>query len=106
MYNYVFGLPTKHAGSWLPIQEDPEFVQCKRESCRALPRKWRNMALAGEAWENMRTLECDQCKAERERRNRLVHEDDARLKAEPYLSAPYIHQNNEPKYHAMLLRAV
>ena len=35
-----------------------------------------------------------------------MHADDPRLKVEPYLSAPYIHQNNEPKYHAMLLRAV
>ena len=24
---------------------------------------------------------------------------------EPFVSAPYIHRNNEPKYHAMLLRA-
>ena len=30
---------------------------------------------------------------------------DARLKEEPFLSAPFIHQNNQPKYNAALLRA-
>ena len=28
------------------------------------------------------------------------------MKHEPFLSAPYVHRNNEPKYHAMFLRAV
>ena len=28
------------------------------------------------------------------------------MRQEPFLSAPYVHRNNEPKYHAMLLRAV
>ena len=31
---------------------------------------------------------------------------DERVLQEPFLSAPYVHRNNEPKYHAMLLRAV
>ena len=30
---------------------------------------------------------------------------DKPVHQEPFLSAPYIHQNNDPKYHAMLLRA-
>merc|ERR1712110_371366 len=32
--------------------------------------------------------------------------DDERVRQEPYVRAPYIHKNNEPKYFAMLLRAV
>ena len=32
--------------------------------------------------------------------------NDPRVLANPFLAAPYVHQNNQPKYHAMLLRAV
>ena len=53
----------------------------------------------------MQALECSMCKAERDRRNRVMAGDDPRVRSEPYLSAPFIHKNNEPKYHAMLLRA-
>ena len=35
----------------------------------------------------------------------LLMPSDPRIREEPFLSAPYIHKNNEPKYHAMLLRA-
>ena len=51
-------------------------------------------------------MECGQCQEERARRNRLIEPSDPRVRQEPFLSAPYIHRNNEPKYHAMLLRAV
>ena len=50
-------------------------------------------------------MECTECAAERERRNRLIAPEDPRLVEEPFVSAPYMHKNNEPKYHAMLLRA-
>ena len=50
--------------------------------------------------------ECTACSIERKRRCRLVEPQDARVLRETYLSAPYVHQNNQPKYHAMLLRAV
>ena len=51
-------------------------------------------------------MECAVCSAERQRRNRLLEPNDKRLHGEPFLSAPYVHKNNDPKYHAMLLRAV
>ena len=53
----------------------------------------------------MQKLECAICQTERERRNRLITDEDARLRKEPFCTAPYIHKNNQPKYHAMLLRA-
>ena len=53
----------------------------------------------------MQEMECEKCKKERERRNRLISSEDIRVREEPFLSAPYMHKNNEPKYHAMLLRA-
>ena len=53
----------------------------------------------------MQDLECPFCKTERERRNRVMAGEDPRVRQEPYLSAPFIHKSNEPKYHAMLLRA-
>ena len=46
------------------------------------------------------------CQTERSRRNRLIEANDPRILKEPFLSATYVHQNNAPKYHAMLLRAV
>ena len=38
-------------------------------------------------------------------RGRLVSEGDERVRQAPFVNAPYINRNNEPKYHAMLLRA-
>ena len=70
------------------------------------------MALHGKGWnkwEDMQNLErnlCEICHTERQRRNRFVESNDHRLRQEPFLSSPYVNRNNEPKYHAMLLRAV
>ena len=50
-------------------------------------------------------MECAVCNKERERRNRLIAAGDSRVTEEPFVDAPYMHKNNEPKYHAMLLRA-
>ena len=54
----------------------------------------------------MVSMECAECKSERERRNRLLVEKDPHLHNEPYLTAPHVHKNKDPKYHAMLLRTV
>ena len=54
----------------------------------------------------MASLECDACARERRRRNRLVAPNDARIQQMPFLDALFIHPNNEPKYHALLVRAV
>ena len=56
-------------------------------------------------WSEMQHIECKHCKDERHRRNRLLEEEDIRDRQEPFVSAPFIHKSNEPKYHAMLLRA-
>ena len=53
----------------------------------------------------MQKLECAICQTERGKRNRLITDEDSRLREEPFCTAPYIHKNNQPKYHAMLLRA-
>ena len=54
----------------------------------------------------MQCKECDECRRERARRNRLIEKNGTRILQEPFRSAPYIHQNNVPQYHVMLLRAV
>ena len=107
MYNFLMGFPTEHAGSWLPPHRaSKEQLLCQNASCKQLPALWRQMAASQALWPEMQTKECNICKAERNRRNRLIDNDDVRVRSEPFLSAPYVHQNNAPKYHAMLLRAV
>ena len=106
MYNFLMGLPTEHAGSWIPTADAEGKLLCGNDDCAALSARWRQMALDGKSWSDMQSLECQQCSAERGRRNRLVEAGDERVLQEPFLSAPYVHRNNEPKYHAMLLRAV
>ena len=63
------------------------------------------MAELGQRWPAMQAMECSLCQAERDRRNRVMDGDDPRVRREPCLPAPFIHKNNEQKYHAMLLRA-
>ena len=106
MYHFFMGLPTQHTGSWLPSGEDDGYTACKEPACAALPDTWSQMAAQGEAWSAMQKMECVICAQERLRRNRLVEPHDPRILQEPFLSAPYVHRNNQPKYHAMLLRAV
>ena len=100
-YNFLVGLPTEHTGSW----RADGTVECGKPECAALPQKWRLMAEQELDWEAMQELECPVCQAQRERRNRVLAAEDTRVRSEPYLSAPFIHKNNEPKYHAMLQRA-
>ena len=100
-YHFLLGLPTEHAGSW----NTDGTLTCKSDICAALPATWRKLAAADVQWSTMQTMECIICKKERDRRNRLLESEDERVRQEPFLSAPFIHKNNEPKYHAMLLRA-
>ena len=96
MYNYIVGLPTEHPGSWIPDVMGTGYVCCHNGACKDLHVHWKDMALAGEPWSVMQQLECSSCKQERDRRNRLVMPEDPRLKIEPFLSPPYVHQNNGP----------
>ena len=100
-YHFLVGLLTEHAGSWIADGT----VQCRSQKCADLPALWKRMASAGESWAAMQGQECSICSAERDRRNRVLEVEDPRVRREPYLSAPFIHKNNEPKYHANLLRA-
>ena len=107
MYNFLMRFPTEHTGSWLPAHANESGqLPCKNRECEWLPTHWRKMAIAGASWDEMQVLECDVCQRERSRRNRLIEANDPRVLKEPFLSAPYVHQNNAPKYHAMLVRAV
>ena len=107
MYYFIIGVATEHPGSWTPGPKgERPFLACGNDACAELPTTWREMALNRATWEDMQAMECDFCKKERSRRNRLLEQSDERVKHEPFLSAPYVHRNNEPKYHAMLLRAV
>ncbi len=65
------------------------------------------MFLEGAAWKDMKTLECDACKAERRARGRVIFpNEDERLQQPPFDAAPYLHPNNSPKYAALQQRAL
>ena len=96
-YNFLHGLPTEHCGSWSTTET------CT--TCRNLTDTWRTMTREGATWTELRALECTSCGLKRERRARLLAKNDIRIRQEPFVTAPYIHKNNQPKYHAMLLRA-
>ncbi|CAK0869630.1 unnamed protein product [Prorocentrum cordatum] len=100
-YHFLMGMPTAHAGCW-PFAAG---CTCQEGRCKTLDAVWADMKLRGATWQAMRELECAECQSERERRNRLVLPEDQRVVQEPFVSAPYMHKNNDPKYHAMLLRA-
>ena len=102
-YYFFVGVPTEHCGSWLSRAERNT---CGSRVCAALTTEWKTAAETGATWQEMVSRECEQCTAERQRRNRLIEPKDARIKERPFIDAPYIHQHNEPKYHALLLRAV
>ena len=100
-YNFLVGLPTENPGSF---RKDGS-LECANTNCTKLAEIWKQMAREGKEWNDLQKMECKFCKEERNRRNRLLEEEDVRVRREPFVSAPFIHKNNEPKYHAMLLRA-
>ena len=103
MYRYLLGCPTQYAGSWMPTNDK---TTCGNQECNNLHHTWDYLKDEQNAtWQTMQAMECDYCASERERRNRLILPSDPRVNEEPFLSAPYMHKNNEPKYHAMLLRS-
>ena len=87
---------------------DSFLLQCYDDNCQNLTNVWAKEAKAGGNWESMYAKKplCPACQAERQRRHRLVIASDKRVLQDPFLKAPYVHQNHQPKYHAMLLRAV
>ena len=93
-YNFLHGFPTQHAGSWC---SDGHLV-CGNAACAAL-------GTSDTKWTTLLSQECSVCHDERKRRNRLLEGQSELVSQAPFSSAPYIHKNNEPKYHAMLLGA-
>ena len=99
------GFPTQHSGCWLPenvsdeLDDDPFLFRCYTDTCFQLSRIWANKVHTREniTWETLLSEhpECAACNIERKRRCRLVEPQDARVLCEPYLSAPYVHQNNQ-----------
>ena len=105
-YCFLTGLPTSKAGSWSPDGATHGTLGCNNARCRDREEEWKDMWKKGETWADMVALEeatCAVCTAERARRNRLVAMNDERVRQEPFVGAPYIHRNNEPKHHALLL---
>ena len=112
-YNFLMGLPTAHPGSWVSTLAnvpprsvssgsasgdslhiaDEGVLTCAHENCQNLGRRWREMALQGKTWSEMRALECTYCQKERIRMNRLLSLKDERVKRDPFLRAPYVHKN-------------
>ena len=73
LYCFMHGLPTKHAGSWMPESND---VLCGQAQCRALPDIWERDLLArtDRTWLQRSALECQVCKEHRLKRCRVVHD--------------------------------
>ena len=113
MYNYLMGLPTRHCGSWIPgdvsdDDNDANLPRCGDSRCQRLPKVWASYIQKGCSWEEIlqEQPECEVCQQQRTQRARLVTANDPRILQKPFLEAPYLHQFNCPRYHAMLLRAV
>ena len=105
-YYFLMGLPTRHAGSWCSDGKGKEWLACGNKKCESFPQKCAELIKKGRSFIEMRGEECSSCQEERDRRNRLITEDDPRITQQPFLEAPYVNKNNQPKYHAALLRAV
>ncbi|CAE8629629.1 unnamed protein product, partial [Polarella glacialis] len=105
MYNFVHGYPTAVAGSWSSETGTPT---CGVARCPELQtRIWPDMAKTGSRdWGVMRAMECDACKAERERRRLVLRLEDRTHEQEPFVSAPFVTPYNQPKYSALQYRAM
>ena len=63
------------------------------------------MAIEGEEWQTIQEMESNVCKDTHANRNRLITENDARVRQPPFVIAAFVRKNNKPKYYALLLRA-
>ena len=105
MYHFICGLPTEHCGTW-KVVDGCGLAACENAKCNQLAQVWQAMAGRGATWEEMVKEKCAVCAEERKCRNRVVTVQDPRVRTDPFLHAPYVHRNNEPKYHALLVRAM
>ena len=70
-YNFIHGLPTEHTGSW----QQHGTLACVNAECNQLPAEWRTLFAAGVPCETFKNMECEQCRSERQHRNRLLAEE-------------------------------
>ena len=117
-YCFMHGLPTRHTGTWMPTNDDPDNVLCGQAACKALTAQWdsyfapaqtdiRPSSIRHEFWEERRSQECEMCTEHRRMRCRILGCSDLspNINENRFDDAPYIHQWNAPKYHAAHLRA-
>jgi hypothetical protein len=104
-YNFLHGLPTMHVGSWQPATDT---LECgETTGCGQIQADWaaRYAETSSTAWRVLFARECSLCKARREGRNRLLSAGDPSVQQPPFIDAPYVHRNNEPKYVVANVRA-
>ena len=126
MYCFTHGFPTRHVGSWIPAISScatagqdiaatltaagPGHLACGNATCQRLQDvEWPDLRRRGCSWERRQEMECAICKAERQRRIRVLsclpmEEQADTLHA--FVDAPYIHPYNKPKYHAQICHAL
>ena len=113
-YCFLHGLPTMHAGSWQPATDT---LECDSKECKSIQTDWalqcalirdnaaphvHNLTLD---WKRRFANECSLCAERREERNRLLASGDPSVHQPPFVDAPYVHRNNEPKYVVANVRA-
>ena len=105
-YFFIHGSPTDTVGSMIPGADAPA---CGNPECARLQEEgWK------EVFKNSKTItgaelmeqECATCRKERAARAAVaMTSGDERFDAQPFSTAPYIHQLNDPKHAANLQRA-
>ena len=113
MCDFVHGFPTDVPGSWMPAspgsaEASTGHLGCGKAKCRALwSVEWPRMFGEGRPWDDMRSLECAGCSAERRRRCRVASQSDARQRevSTEFADALFVHPYNAPKSRILTLRA-
>ena len=108
MYCFAHGLPTRNVGSWLPNKTEPV---CGNVNCAQLKDIWQQRRDDGVdiPWEVRCSMECESCKAERNRRNCIIRDstrNQERYRLAPFANAPFVHPFRAPSYHAQHLRSL
>ena len=109
--NFIHGYSTSCPGSWLPPRNASDkrrgFLECGNSKYKHLwETEWPACFARGMSWSDMQVMECDVCKQERQRRNRLLQPNKTIHLEPPFAMAPYIHPYNAPKCHVGQLRAI
>ena len=105
-YFFIHGMPTDNAGSWIRTTKVPA---CGNPACANLYEKMKKKFKEGTkiTVEVLNKEECDICKKERKARAAVaMNNKDDRLGRQPFSTAPYIHQLNDPKHAANLQRSL